>query len=567
MEMEFLRKLFLQTKAHLQGLTLSQRLAVGACAALIVVSLFWLTSWATESDMVPLFDQGITAEELAPIRQQLDADGVKYTVSGDRVLVPSSSVLRLQAKLAQADSLPKDISVTFDKLIANSSPWFSRDEQDWRRNVALANELSLRLRQFSGVHDARVFIDKNTRRTIGPASTTPTASIQVTMQPGRDLDKNQVKAMAYFVSRAVAGLEIHNVQVTDFTSGRTYSVPKPEEGLSFDDLEDRQKKENYFASQIRELLDPIPGLRVAVRAELDARAMTTTDLKHGKPAMTKERSKNSESVEGKQGNEPGVVPNSGSPNVATGGGSRMQETETETAYNAEQDVTKTSFDTPRHRLVSLAASVNIPRSFLAGIYKQANSGKEPTDDELDAANSTKSALAKIKSQVETLMPKAEDTASQVAVTWFHDNASLVLGGTGGGASEPAKAFSGENMMQLVQMYGGKAGMGVLALMSLVMMLMMVRRVGEGPVLPGEEPPEPLSAAKRKKKATDEVEELEVSNAPVGEAEVTEHLLVGREVDESTLRSQKLVEQVAELVKEDPTMAVGVLQRWIDVEKQ
>ncbi|MBI4578516.1 MAG: hypothetical protein HY718_02370, partial [Planctomycetes bacterium] len=406
--MDFLRKLVLQTKSHLRGLTVSQRLAIGACTAVVVLSLLWLLSWAGKPEMVPLFDQSVTADELAAIRQQLDADGVKYRVAGDRVTVPAGEVTRLQAKLAQSNALPQDISITFEKLIANSSPWFSRDEQDWRRNVALANELSLRLRQFSGVRDARVFIDRSARRTIGPSPIMPTASVQVTMAAGRDLDNGQVRAMASFVSRAVGGLEIHNVQVTDFTSGRTYSVPRQEEGLAYDDLEDRQKKENYFAGQIRELLESIPGIRVAVRAELDPRATTVTDLKHGKPAVTKDRSKTVESSEGRPAGEPGLVPNSSSPNAAVAVGHRSEESDTETVYSAAQDVTKTIFDTPRHRLVSLSASINVPRSFLAGIFKHANNGKEPTDDELEAAATTQSALDKIKTQVETLMPKAEE---------------------------------------------------------------------------------------------------------------------------------------------------------------
>ena len=159
----------------------------------------------------------------------------------------------------------------------------------------------------------------------------------------------------------------------------------------------------------------------------------------------------------------------------------------------------------------------------------------------------------------------------MAVTWFPDNGGMMngmAGGGPGGSGEPAKAFSGDNMMQYVQTYGGKAGLGALALVSLVMMLMMVRRVGEGPVLPGEAPPEmPAGRSRRRKQSGEDLEDLEVSQGPVGVGEVTEHLLMGREVDETTLRSQKLVEQVAELVKDDPDMAVGVLQRWIESDKQ
>lgn len=575
--MEFLTKLILQTKAHLQGLTLSQRLAITSCAGMIALSIFWLLGWAGKTEMVALFDQNITAEEMGPIKQQLDAEGVKYTVSGNRVLVPADNVMRLQARLAQSDALPRDISYTFSKIIENANPWISHDEQDKRWNVALANELSLRLRHFSGVQDARVFLDRSVKRTIGTASTGATASIQVTMTSGKELDKAQARAMASFVSRAIAGLDISNVQVTD-TSGRTFSMPRQDEAIGEDDLEARQKKENYFAGQIRELLENIPNLRVAVRAEMDARATQVTETKHGKAPVTKEKTKELETTEGKAGNEPGTVANTGTPNtVAAGAGSHTTETESETSFDATQDVTQTNSTMRAHRLVSLSAAINIPRSFLAGIYKAANGGKDPSDDELEAANTTKNVLNKVRGQVETLMLKADEASnakSQVTVAWFHDNATLVMGGGAGGsggAGEPARAMSGDSMMQYVQTYGGKAGLGALAIMSLFMMLMMVRRVGEGPVLPGEQaPPESVSAGRgtkfRKRKQDQKIEEFEVSDAPIGEAEVTEHLLVGREVDGTTLRSQKLVEQVSELIKQDPGTTVSVLQHWIDAEQ-
>jgi hypothetical protein len=88
---------------------------------------------------------------------------------------------------------------------------------------------------------------------------------------------------------------------------------------------------------------------------------------------------------------------------------------------------------------------------------------------------------------------------------------------------------------------------------------------EGPVLPGEEPA--VTERRARKRKREEVDELKADEAPVGEAEVSEHLLLGQEVDEATLRSQKLIEQVSQLVKADPSTAVTVLQRWIDAEKQ
>ena len=52
--MERLRQLLNQITAQLGLLTLSQRLAMGLSAALIVVSLLWLMQWSTTPDLVPL---------------------------------------------------------------------------------------------------------------------------------------------------------------------------------------------------------------------------------------------------------------------------------------------------------------------------------------------------------------------------------------------------------------------------------------------------------------------------------------------------------------------------------
>ncbi|MCL2330525.1 MAG: hypothetical protein FWC56_04400 [Phycisphaerae bacterium] len=583
--MEFLRKLILQTQTHLQGLTTSQRMAILSLAGLIVVSIFWLISWAGKAEMVALLDQPLTAEELTQVRKQLDADGVKYQQSGDRLLVPTDRVVSLQAKLAQSDALPRDISITFNKLIDNASPWLAADEQDRRYNMALANELGLRIRLFSGVQVASVFLDKNTKRTIGPVAVAPTASIQVTMKSGQSLDRPLAKAMASFVSRAVSGLDISNVQVTD-TSGRTFSMPRQDEMVGEDDLENRQKREKYFKDQIRELFaTTIPNIDVVVRAEIDPRATTTNETEYGKPVKTKDTSKTSETSEGRSPNEPGTVPNTGTPNVATGSNSRTEETVSETTFDAAQDRKMSTTVTRANRLVSLSAAINVPRSYLATIYKNANNDKDPTDAELDSAPSTQTILTRIKSQVETLMLKdnGKENKTEVAkslplvtVNWFHDHPAMPMFGSvaADGTGSSSKLASADSMKQYMQMYGGKVGLGALAVISLFMMLMMVRRGGDGSVLPsGDSADESLSAAniaarfskKSKRKAVKTVEDLTLDNAPVGEVEVSEHLLVGREVDESTLRSQKLVEQVAAMVKQDPAVAVNVLQRWIDSE--
>src|SRR5690606_29749274 len=117
----------------------------------------------------------------------------------------------------------------------------------------------------------------------------------------------------------------------------------------------------------------------------------------------------------------------------------------------------------------------------------------------------------------------KDEPDAVTVKWFHDEALAQLGD---GVSEAGAAPGGE-VMAMVRMYGGKAGLGVLAGFSLLMMLMMVRKVSEGPVLPGEEPPKPIYRVigKRRQTPTEEEEgdEFMLNAPPIGKAEAHEQL--------------------------------------------
>ena len=158
--MEFLSKLFVQTRSHLTGLSLSQRLAIASCVGVIALSLVWLTTWASEPDRVPLLDQPMSPEEVTQIQTRLDAVGINYTLDGERIMVPAGKRSELLARLSEQRLLPDDIGLGFKKIIQESTPWGSMREQDRRWGVATANELARVLRKLKGVRDARVFIDK-----------------------------------------------------------------------------------------------------------------------------------------------------------------------------------------------------------------------------------------------------------------------------------------------------------------------------------------------------------------------------------------------------------------------
>ncbi len=542
--MEFLRKLMLQTKVHLQGLTTSQKLAIGSSVLLIAVAIFALVQWAAAPAMVALLDQPLGADESSRIQQFLDSAGIKYEVIGDVVRVPIDQRPRLLAQLTQQRLLPNDISLGFTKLIGEASnPWLPMQEQDRRWNVARCNELARVLREFTGIRDARVFVETATRRHVGQPNAQPTASVSVKLADGVALDKGLVRAIAGFVSSAVSNLSIHNVTVADSTSGRAASVPKPEDGMDGDDIDRRKVKEEYFANQIRELLSDIP-VSVKVYCELEPESRQQIEEVYSKPVISTESTTSETDTTSTLAGEPGVVPNA---TVSVGGGvpvSNLEKTSSEMTYKSEVDKKVIQTRRPPDTIKSLSASVNIPKSYLVNYFKLS---KDPTDQELDTMST--SLRDKIKKSVMTCLAISPDSEDRVTVDWFPDAGALAMAQIG-------STGAGEGVMGMVSNHWDKAGMAALAVLGLLMMLMMVRKVGEGPVLPGEEPP---TGGRKKGLPVAEVEE----EVPVSEARESEPLLIGKEVDEETLRAQQIVQQVGELIKGDPASSAGILQRWIE----
>lgn len=549
--MEFLRKLFAQTRSHLQGLTLSQRLAIGACAALVVISLLWLMNWAGEPDRVPLLDQPQTPEEIAQIQSYLDGAGIEYLIKGDRILVPSGARPRLLAQLGQERLLPEDISMTISKLIEQSSPWLSMKEQDRRWHWAYGNHLARMLRGFDGVRDARVFIDKTTRRGLGGPAVAPTASVGLRLASGRSLDEGIGRAAASLVASAVAGLEVYNVAVTDASTGATFRMPRPNESNAMDDFKDRIKKESYYEDEIRSLLAYIPGLQVKVFVDVSSSLRRTQEQEYGKPVPTTERIESETMTRGMPGAEPGVRSNN---SVAVTPNTPSETTErsvSETTYKGEVDVKLTTTETPRNEILGFSASLNVPKSYLLDALWSGEAEANPSDEEVD----TRSArlLEKIRNQVTAAL---KIDSSSVQVDWFPDGGTLVMGGQ----MDPGDENHG--VMSLVTHHWDKAGLAGLALISLAMMLMVVRRSGGGPGLPGEDE----AAMQRMRRSGEVPPEMMQYEPPVGEAGEHENLLEGKEMDEAAVRTHQVVEQVNELIKNDPAASASILQTWIARER-
>jgi flagellar biosynthesis/type III secretory pathway M-ring protein FliF/YscJ len=126
-------------------------------------------------------------------------------------------------------------------------------------------------------------------------------------------------------------------------------------------------------------------------------------------------------------------------------------------------------------------------------------------------------------------------------------------GTAGMAQASIESMDG---LTMVRGYGPQVGLGMLALLSLFMMMRIVRSVPQ-------RPPSVTSAASKPSPVEEEEFLLATGSGAVGKASVSESLLVGREVDDETLRYQELTEEVTKLVEADPESAAELLKRWME----
>ncbi len=557
--MGFLQQTWLQVQEHLRGLTVSQRLAIALCVGLIAVSLAWLMHVSVTPDMVALLDQSFTPQELVNAQRELDRSGIRYSIKGDRVYVPSEQRDWLLARLQESEALPSDMTISFAKLMEEQSIWVSYEDAAWQRQVALGNELARVLKRFSGVRNAQVFIDRPVKKGFGNNQGEPKASVYLETRANARIDRGFVDAVASFVSGAVIGLRPENVSIVDATTGQRYEVRSRDNAMAADLLDDRRKKEEHYAEKIRSQLSYIHGVLVGVFAEVETEARRTEARTLGQPMVTEEESTSDSQRTASPGSEPGVMPNAAVSVPGGGGGGMTREQTTDRTRFAKGDETITVSENMRGVIKRLTASINVPRSYFIRIYQQrTGQDQAPTDDDLQPIIDEH--LPLIKAQVKPLVDATTD--EQVQVSWFYDvpiQAEVALASTG-------------NFGEALGQYVRPAGLAGLAVLSLGMMIMLVRKA---------QPPRPIGVriggsggsgddggsgsgggtTSGGRKAVEEL--LTIEGGPVGKAQVTQPILEGREVDEDTLKSQQIIEQVNSLVKDDPDAVASMLRKWIE----
>ncbi|MEP6874634.1 MAG: flagellar basal-body MS-ring/collar protein FliF [Burkholderiales bacterium] len=248
---------------------LSAALGVAALAGVVLA----MTLWSSKGDFKVLY-ANLSDKDGGAIIAQLSQMNVPYKMSegGAAIMVPSGQVHDLRLKLATA-GLPKG-SVSGYELMDTARFGQTQFQERLTAQRGLEGELTRSITSMAAVQNARVHLALPNQNGFFREQQKPSASVMLTMHPGRTLDRAQVAGIVHLVSSSVPELDPKAVSVLD-QSGALLTASgdgQPSAGLDAQQLQYVNQIETGYSKRITDLLEPIVGrdnLRATVAADID----------------------------------------------------------------------------------------------------------------------------------------------------------------------------------------------------------------------------------------------------------------------------------------------------------
>ena len=309
----------------------------------------------------------------------------RFTDGGSTIMVPAAKVHELRMKLA-ALGLPSSGSAGYELLDKNSFGQ-TQGQERMKMQRALEGELTTSIQSLDSVKTARVHLALPNQNGFFREQQKPSASVVLTLHPGRTLERSQIAGIVRVVSGSVPELTARAVSVID-SSGALLSAASEDDsaqGLDTQQLQYRRDIEASHLKRVLALLEPVLGrdnVRASITAEIDfSQVMQTAEAyrpnqgSDGKPAVREQRSEESNQPGG-GGAGAGGVPGATSnvpPAAATapitgasaplqgapgGGAGNSARREASTRFEVDKTVTVTRSATGSVRRLNAAVVVN-----------------------------------------------------------------------------------------------------------------------------------------------------------------------------------------------------------------
>ena len=521
---------------------LSLALGIVALAGVVLAMLLW----SSKGDFKVLY-ANLSDKDGGAVIAQLSQLNVPYRMSegGAAILVPAAQVHDLRLKLATA-GLPKG-SVSGYELMDSARFGQTQFQERLTAQRGLEGELTRSITSMAAVQNARVHLALPNQNGFFREQQKPSASVLLTLHPGRTLERAQVAGIVHLVSSSVPELDPKGVSVLDqtgalLTGGRDGS---PAAGLDAQQLQYVNQLESGYSKRIFELLEPIVGrdnLRATVAADVDfsQTEATSEEFKpnQGADANIAIRSQQTSEQTGSTGAAPSGVPGAASnqppvPATAplTGAAQPLQAAQGGAAGSSGRREATTNYEVDKTVRVTRNATGNIKRLNAAVVvnHRSVTDAKGKTTQVALTSDEVEKLTALVKESIGFKQDRG-DSVKVINTPFRVETVTRV----------DVPLWKQPELIDMLRAAAVPAALAVVALLLFFGMVRPALRVALAPP-----PPAPAAAPGSKLTAVvDDVQQLPALPAP----KRSEHLAGARA-----------------LAKDNPAAVAGIVRDWVNGE--
>src|SRR3954452_7351187 len=199
---------------RLQAMPTRSKVSAFVGVAALAGIVYAMTAWNSHGDYRVLY-ANLADKDGGAVIAQLSQMNVPYRMSegGAAIMVPAAQVHDLRLKLATA-GLPKG-SVSGYELMDSARFGQTQFQERLTAQRGLEGELTRSITSMSAVANARVHLALPNQNGFFREQQKPSASVLLTLHPGRALDRAQVAGIVHLVSSSVPEMSPKAVSVLD----------------------------------------------------------------------------------------------------------------------------------------------------------------------------------------------------------------------------------------------------------------------------------------------------------------------------------------------------------------
>lgn len=288
----------------------TKRMALLTSGVAIVVALGFVFFMASGKDYAVLLND-VPADQLSGITAKLTSKNVPYELKNDgkTVTVPTellhSTQMILMSEVGSSNMGSIGLEL-FDKTDFGINSYAQK--VNYQR--ALQGELMRAINTLSAVKQSKVILALPQKKAIMEESIAPSASVVVSLHPGKALSADQVRGIKFLVANAVEGLDSDRVTVIDEHGKMLSKKTDGAIGASSEILELKQQVEKEFESRIDSILSKVVGhgkIVTRVDATINQKVISSVEeLIDPDKTATRSITTNEESLDGSRINPNGI---------------------------------------------------------------------------------------------------------------------------------------------------------------------------------------------------------------------------------------------------------------------